>query len=72
MAEAKFLRRLDTEGGFWQIPLDTERFKICLQIIILQMLLPEIAFWNPFSTRSILQHNDPNTGRSPRNENTCE
>lgn len=46
MAEAKFFRILDTEGGFWQAPLDTEHFKICFQIIILQMLLPGIAFWN--------------------------
>lgn len=28
-AEAKFFRILDTEGGFWQAPLDTELYKIC-------------------------------------------
>lgn len=27
-AEAKFFRLLDTEGGFWQAPLDTEHSKI--------------------------------------------
>lgn len=69
MAEAKFFRRLDTEGGFWQTPHDTEHFEICFQITILQMPLPGTAFWNPFS---ILQKNTPNTRRSPRGENTCE
>ena len=44
MAAVKFFRRLDTEGGFWQIPLDIECFKICFHITILQVLLPEIAF----------------------------
>lgn len=28
-AEAKFFRILDTEGEFWQAPLDTELYKIC-------------------------------------------